>query len=361
MNSITMNDATLLDHLAAISRAAGERILEVYNQTGPESGEYKDKADGSPLTAADTASHEAILASLAEVTPETPILSEESTAIGFSERNQWHEYWLVDPLDGTKEFLKRNGEFTVNIALIRDGAPVLGAVYAPVPAIMYLGSDSTGAFLRTGEGDRPIRVADSRPPAPDRGAEPTAGTAAPADSSTPTGAPTGNPAPIRVVGSRSHGSDELAAVLEAIGNYTLKTYGSSLKICAVAAGEADIYPRLGPTSEWDTAAAHAVLRAAGGNLYALAAGTEPAAGNPPGADAAASRHPGTEPGARHAPGVEAKSQTGTELADELVYNRKESLLNPHFLASGNAEIARRFLRAYYARTGTQTHKRTKNS
>ena len=251
----------LVEGAIDIALDAGAAIMRVY-EAGPVS--VSSKPDASPLTEADLSAHRAIVAGLHALTPDIPILSEEGAQIPFAERSRWDRYWLVDPLDGTKEFLSRNGEFTVNIALIDAHTPVLGVVYAPAKDVLYYspGPDG-GAFRRTRTGE-PERVA----------------VRATAES------------PVRVVGSRSHRGDSLTAALERLGAHTLLTIGSSLKICLVAEGRADWYPRLGPTSEWDTAAAHAVVLAAGGEVV---------------------------------------DATGAPLE----YNRKASLLNPHVLVYGD--------------------------
>jgi len=226
----------LLDHLVNISVRAGAAILEVYSREF----DVVHKEDASPLTQADLASHRLIRDALQALTPETPLLSEESAALDFDTRSGWTEYWLVDPLDGTKEFIKRNGEFTVNIALIRNHKPILGIVHVPVSGLTYWGIDGAGAGLINAEGQsRPIKV---RIPCAD---------------------------PVVVVGSRSHANPVLEQHLSSLGNYEMVSMGSSLKFCLVAEGKADFYPRLGPTSEWDTAAAHAVVNAAGGQVVTL--------------------------------------------------------------------------------------------
>jgi 3'(2'), 5'-bisphosphate nucleotidase len=249
----------LLEHVRSIAKAAGAAILEVYASDFAVT--HKD--DRSPLTAADRAAHTRIVAGLEALEPQLPVLSEESDHGRLGDRRSWQRYWLVDPLDGTKEFIKRNGEFTVNIALIDGGEPVLGVVLAPALDLEYCAVRGRGAFKRQTDGAlETIRV--TRPAA----------------------------SPLRVVGSRSHPSPELAGLLDAWGPHELKPMGSSLKICLVAEGSADIYPRLGPTSEWDTAAAQAVLECAGGSMI----DTD---GRP------------------------------------LIYNSKEDLLNPHFLAIGD--------------------------
>ncbi len=215
------------------AREAGKSIMQIYNDGG---GGQKEKPDGSPLTAADMASHHAIVAGLERVTPGCPVLSEESAAAGYRLRRTWERFWLVDPLDGTKEFIKRNGEFTVNIALIEHGVPVMGVVYAPVLEVAYYAERGAGAFVQRGNSAaQPIRVAQH---------------------------PAGEP--VKVVASRSHSDERTAALLTRLGEHQCVGMGSSLKLCLVAEGAAHLYPRLGPTMEWDTAAAHAVVNEAGG-------------------------------------------------------------------------------------------------
>ncbi len=226
----------LLDEVIAIARAAGREILQVYRSDFA----VKIKADRSPLTAADEASNRTIVSGLRQLTPDVPVLSEESSAVDFATRSRWPRFWLVDPLDGTKEFIKRNGEFTVNIALVEGHQPVLGVVHVPALDRDYFGCRGIGAFRRDGAAP-PRRITVS----------------APARS------------PARVVGSRSHGGDSLREFLRRIGPHELVAMGSSLKFCLVAEGAADVYPRLGPTSEWDTAAAQAVVEAAGGAVVGL--------------------------------------------------------------------------------------------
>ncbi len=245
-----------------IARRAGAAILEVY-----ASAEFTvtSKADASPLTEADLRAHRTIVEGLHALTPDWPVLSEESAHIEYRERAHWQRYWLVDPLDGTREFLSRNGEFTVNIALIEDHEPVLGVVYAPAQDLLYYGIPGVGAF----------RVRDDQ-------------------SATPIVVQRHAGSPVRIVGSRSHRGDSLEHLLSQVGPHELVTIGSSLKLCMVAEGSADLYPRLGATSEWDTAAAHAVVLAAGGLVT---------------------------------------STQGTPLS----YNRGPQLLNPHFLVYGDRE------------------------
>jgi 3'(2'), 5'-bisphosphate nucleotidase len=231
--------SSLLDPVCAIARQAGEEILKIY-----DSGfAVEDKADGSPLTAADRAAHQTIVNALATLTPDLPVLSEEACDIEYTVRSRWHRYWLVDPLDGTKEFVKRNGEFTVNIALIDNRQPVLGVVYVPVTGVTYYGCRGSGAFKQLADGDpAPIKVK-----AYEGG-------------------------PVRVVASRSHASPALQQFLDSVGEVETISMGSSLKLCLVAEGSADVYPRLGPTSEWDTAAAQAVVEFAGGTVSAVNGG-----------------------------------------------------------------------------------------
>jgi 3'(2'), 5'-bisphosphate nucleotidase len=226
--------------------AAGDAILDVYGRADLS---VEHKADDSPLTAADRAAHEVLDAAL-RATP-FPVLSEEGRSIPYSERSQWSALWVVDPLDGTKEFIKRNGEFTVNVALVHQGVPVFGIVFAPVTGWVFVGHRILGAFhaetaltwnvLRA----RPaVRVADQ-----ENYTKPLPGS------------------PLRVVASRSHNSPETEALLahweDKFGPVERVSMGSALKLCWVALGKAEAYPRLAPTMEWDTAAGHAFAEAAG--------------------------------------------------------------------------------------------------
>jgi 3'(2'), 5'-bisphosphate nucleotidase len=230
----------LLDQVSAISQRAGHAIMDIYRQGIQVGFDVTHKADDSPLTQADLASHHIIVNGLAELTPGLPCLSEEDSTIDFATRAGWHEYWLIDPLDGTKEFIKRNGEFTVNIALIRNHEPVLGVVHIPVSGESFMGTEGLGARKIDEKGvASEIRVRKA------------------------------GPGPLVVVGSRSHANPELENYLAALGDYELISMGSSLKFCVLAEGKADFYPRIGPTSEWDTAAAHAVVLAAGGKVVTL--------------------------------------------------------------------------------------------
>ena len=244
-------------YVAAIQAAieAGRSILEIY---GEKDFGVEKKADHSPLTIADKKSHDIIAAALKETG--IPILSEEGKDIPYMNRSWWSTFWLVDPLDGTKEFIKRNGEFTVNIALVKEGRASFGVVYAPVLNYLFIGDPKRGAHLCRDEKhfsqplDYLLQFSERLPIAePDE-------------------------KHYRVVASRSHYNDETKAFVEAMDTkgkkVSLLNRGSSLKLCMVATGEADLYPRLGPTMEWDTAAAHAVVKAAGKNVYRFDNGRE---------------------------------------------------------------------------------------
>lgn len=260
---------TLLDRVIDISVEAGKAILEVYNASGDI--EVDTKSDDSPVTAADLAAHKILAPALARLIDGVPVLSEEGQMPGYDERSQWNRYWIIDPLDGTKEFIRRNGEFTVNVALIEDGEPVMGVVHVPVLDITYAGGKSLGAIKRDASGEKTIAVRAMQPRLD--GGE-----------------------PIEIVASRSHGAGAVDALLARIegglGTTGLKNMGSSLKLCLVAEGAADLYPRLAPTCEWDTAAAQAVVEAAGGIVV-------------------------------------------DEQFNLLRYNRKEELLNPFFYVIGD--------------------------
>ncbi|MBU3671907.1 MAG: 3'(2'),5'-bisphosphate nucleotidase CysQ [Sinobacteraceae bacterium] len=241
-------DAALIASVRRIAREAGNAILQIYREH--ERGNaiaLQHKSDHSPLTAADLAAHRLISTELAALTPEWPVLSEESAEVSFAERQQWQRFWLVDPLDGTKEFLSCNGEFTVNIALIDAHQPVFGVVHVPVKDLDYWGVTSpavgmpVGAWRARQRGALVESICVAR-----RTAQ-----------------------PVRVVGSRSHRGDSLDGFLSRLGPHELVSMGSSLKFCVLAEGAADVYPRLGPTSEWDTAAAHAVVQGAGGRVVQL--------------------------------------------------------------------------------------------
>ncbi len=225
-----------LGHLRDIARRAGETILEIYARDF----EVEFKADESPLTEADQRSNEVIVAALQASYPEIPIISEEIRALDYSERKGWETCWLIDPLDGTKEFVKKNGEFTVNIALIHRGEPVAGVVYQPVTGAMYSAERGAGAFLEEPGGEAQ-RLENSKHYSDEQ--------------------------EVIVVASRSHLSQEVedfVAGLRSEGKQVeFQSAGSSLKLCLVAQGKASVYPRFAPTMEWDTAAAHAIVLEAG--------------------------------------------------------------------------------------------------
>ena len=230
-----------LAKLKKIVLDACQAIMEIYETEF--SVELKE--DESPLTKADLASHEIIVEGLGRLFPDIPILSEESTVPEYDERSTWSEYWLVDPLDGTKEFVNRNGEFTVNIALIRQNEAVLGIVGVPVAGEVYIGDLDEGLAV--------LEVDDL--------------------SEELIGRSMAGRSELTVVASRSHGGakleDFLMKMKKQFAGIEKKSVGSSLKLCILASGGADFYPRIGPTNEWDIAAAHAVLRAAGGELFEM--------------------------------------------------------------------------------------------
>ena len=225
----------LVQQVNDIAVAAGDEIMAIYQRDF----NVTMKDDESPVTEADLAAHDIIVASLSTITPDIPILSEEDAGISWSERAQWTTFWLVDPLDGTKEFIKRNGEFTVNIALIHNQQPVFGVVYAPVLDKLYF-SDGEAAYL-SHQGETKVITAQA---IPQQGA-------------------------VKVVGSRSHVNPEVDLYLQRFDEVEMVPVGSSLKFCLVAEGAAHCYPRLGPTCWWDTGAGHAVAQAAGANVTQL--------------------------------------------------------------------------------------------
>lgn len=258
----------LLPQVLQLAREAGDAIMAIYNTA--DFG-VDMKADNSPLTKADLAAHAILEPGLLALTPEIPVLSEEGKLPDWATRQQWQRYWIIDPLDGTKEFIKRNGEFTVNIALIENGEPILGVVHVPALNIGYSGIKNGGAYKYENGEKHAIKTRSLNA----RKNEPVA-----------------------VVASRSHGADAVDALLEKIkaslGEIALKNMGSSLKLCLVAEGAADIYPRLALTSEWDTAAAQAVVEAAGGQVL-------------------------------------------TDKLDIMRYNTKEDILNPFFYVIGDTQ------------------------
>ena len=250
------------DAIIDIAHQAGDAIMAVYRR---DDFDIETKGDNSPLTAADLAANRVIVDGLRALTPDIPILSEEGKEIAWDARRGWTRFWLVDPLDGTRELIKRNGEFTVNIALIESAEPTLGVVHAPALDYTIWGQRGVGAALR--EGNEDIGVQTRRPAI----------------------------APLRVAASRSHLDDKTAAAIARMGDTERRGMGSSLKFCKIAEGSTDVYLRFGPTSEWDTAAGQCVLEAAGGVVL----------------------------------GMDGQS---------FRYGRKESLLNPEFLALGDADL-----------------------
>ncbi len=245
-----------------VARSAGAIILDIYSKGYA----VETKADKSPVTTADLAADCHIQCQLCQLTPEIPVLSEESAQVPFRERNQWQTYWLVDPLDGTREFIKGNGEFSVNIALIHDGAPILGVIYAPVMDDLYFAYRAGGAWKQSCPLEKPKRIKVRKAPA---------------------NGPT-------VTRSRSrHTGPNLRAFLDNLGSHDEVSMGSALKSCLVAEGAADLYPRLGPTSEWDTGAAQCIVTEAGGHF------------------------------------------TDTDM-HTLRYNTKDSLINPNFFVCGDS-------------------------
>jgi 3'(2'), 5'-bisphosphate nucleotidase len=245
-----------------VARRAGARIIEVYE------GDYEvhQKSDSTPLTTADLAANELIVRELQQMPFSAPILTEESANIPYEERCQWTRYWLVDPLDGTREFIRRSDEFSVNIALIELGEPVIGVVYAPVLQVGYYAARGFGAWKQI-DGERPKRI------------------------NVRNAVPRGN---VTVARSNSHLCPEMESFLKKLGDHQEVSMGAALKSCLVAEGRADVYARLGPTSEWDTGAAQCIVEEAGGMI------------------------------------VDTRMQ-------ELRYNTKDSLLNPHFFVIGDAD------------------------
>jgi len=228
--------SSYLHEIRDIAEEAGRAIMKIY-----DSGVFKTviKDDFSPLTAADKAAHDLIQSRLERLPSQYPVLSEESRTVPYEKRKDWPRYWLVDPLDGTKEFLKRNGEFTVNIALIEKGEPVLGILHAPAMGVTYTAAKGIGAFKWKDGQEKRIWAADYRK---------------------------GN---LCIVASRSHAGPKIQALIEELKPERVLSMGSALKIGLVAEGEAHFYPRLAPTMEWDTAAAHCIVNEAGGSLIDL--------------------------------------------------------------------------------------------
>lgn len=232
-------DAGVGEGVIAIAQAAGAAIMAVYR----DGFSVQTKDDASPLTQADLAANRVIVEGLATLTPDIPVLSEESAQVPWPQRRSWTRYWLVDPLDGTREFIKRNGEFSVNIALIEEGVAVFGVIQAPVDGRVWHATAGRGAYRRLpGQADLRLQVH----------------------------APAG--VPLRVAASRSHRGERTEALLARMGEVEVIAQGSSLKFCRIAEGELDFYPRFGPTSEWDTAAGQCILEAAGGAVLAADSG-----------------------------------------------------------------------------------------
>lgn len=221
--------SALLESIYQVALEAGQAIMDCYHSNV----RVEEKADKSPVTEADLAANAVIVRHLSQLTPDIPILSEESAHTEWRDRQHWQSFWLVDPLDGTKEFLRKNGEFTVNIALIKEGRPVLAVVHAPALGKTWLG-DGNKAWLQTKAGREPIRVREATVPT--------------------------------VVGSRSHPSPDMADFLNMLGQHKMTEVGSSLKFCLVAEGRAQFYPRLGPTMMWDTAAGQCIAESAGASV-----------------------------------------------------------------------------------------------
>lgn len=252
----------LLDPVIQVAYQAGKAIMEVYDA----GFSIEEKSDHTPVTEADMAANKIIEASLKELTPHLPILTEEAKPTSYTERKTWARYWLIDPLDGTREFIKRNGEFTVNIALIDGEESVMGVVYAPVIGVLYYAAKGQGAYKQNSTNEpKPIHVNEK-----------CSGKTV-------------------VACGRSHPTEEIKNFLSNLGEHEIIRVGSALKSCMVAEGKADLYPRLGPTSEWDTAAAQCVVEEAGGAI------------------------------------------TDTEMK-RIRYNTKEDLLNPHFFVAGDCSI-----------------------
>ncbi|MEQ6888267.1 3'(2'),5'-bisphosphate nucleotidase CysQ [Halomonas sp. CS7] len=233
-------DRDTIERLIAGVEAAGQEVIAIYRRGFA----VEHKADQSPLTEADMTAHHTLLALLEREAPGIPVLSEESGEIPWAIRRAWSRYWLVDPLDGTREFIAGNGEFTLNVALIEEGVPVFGMVHAPAlpeGAVTWWGQAGQGAFRREASGpeERPIRVRELPDPVRE---------------------------PWRLVGSRREGKGAFAAFCQGLPAHATQSIGSSLKFCLIAEGKADLYPRLAPTHEWDTAAAQAIVTAAGGQV-----------------------------------------------------------------------------------------------
>jgi len=268
MVSIT-SDYTLIEKLIRISKNAGDAIMDVYETEF----DFDIKSNQSPVTKADLLSNKIICSSLKKITPDIPVLSEESLEIKYHERLKWKKYWLIDPLDGTKEFIKKNGDFTTNIALISENRPILGVIHVPVNNETFWGSKDIGAYHLIGDSvsnKKKISVSKQKK-----------------DN-------------LRIVTSKSHPSGELQALLDKIEKFEIVRVGSSLKFCLIAKGEADCYPRLGPTCEWDTAAGEIIAESAGAIVVDLE-------------------------------------------NNQIKYNNEDSFLNPNFIVSSNINLSERLL------------------
>ncbi len=261
-----MDIKKIVDQVNEIAIAAGKAIMEVYNS---DNFDVEVKGDDSPLTRADKKANDIICAGLISHFPDIPIISEENKTQPYDQRKEFSYCWMVDPLDGTKEFIKRNGEFTVNIALIRHGNPIMGVVYVPVTEQLFWAMSGHGAWKVDQDGSN--RISCRSFSMEDEG--------------------------LKVVCSRSHLNEGTQAYIDRLNNPIKISKGSSLKFLVLATGEADLYPRLAPTMEWDTAAAHAILKEAGGTVVK------------------------------------------SDLPEDALEYNKEDLLNPHFFATGNVHEA----------------------
>ncbi len=266
---MSFNYDTLLPQVIQIAFSAGDAILKIYQQ---ESYDIQTKSDASPITQADILAHEVIEEGLSTLTPDIPLISEEGFCPSLQERKSWPLFWLVDPLDGTKEFIAHTDEFSVNIALIQNHEPILGVIVSPCRQSAYYASVGSGAFVCDAKGV--LKSLKTRKWFPNH--------------------------PLTLAASRRHNSERMAELMSQIGDYSVLTMGSSLKFCAIAEQKADLYPRLGPTSEWDTAAGQCILTEAGGAVVDLQG-----------------------------------------LA--LRYNTKEDMVNPGFFATGDLESLLKYL------------------
>lgn len=257
--------ANQLEEIIALAKAAGEAVLEIYTNEQPL--DIRQKSDNTPVTIADMQAHGIIVSGLKKITPDIPVLSEEAANIPFATRRHWQQYWLLDPLDGTKEFIGRTGDFSINIALISDHQPILGVIYGPVSGICYYALTGQGAFKHVAGQLHAVPIHSS-----------------PCDIDH-----------LRIAVSRRHSVDKVRTRLGHLPDVQLTLMGSSFKSCLVAEGQVDLYPRMGDTSEWDTAAAQCIVEEAGGMIMDLE-------------------------------------------GQRLEYNRRDSLINPWFLVVGDKQI-----------------------